>query len=741
VALWAALAWPLVSGERTLVLRDVMTTHLPYKWFGAEELQRGSIPALNPTWALGQPFRGNPNALPLYPGNLFYLALPFWSAFMLHYMLHWLLAFFGMRGLARALGQSEAATLLSGLAYAGSGLFFSLLTFYNLLTVGAWAPWVLWGLVRGGRRGIALGGLACGLMLLGGEPVAAALVVPAMLVAAWERRTLPQAVANAAAVGVLGLVVALPQLVATARVISFSFRTAHGLGPDQVVSQSLHPLRMLELLIPLPWGWPSSIGRFGFWSEVVTPQVPYIYSIHVGLIAAALACCVLRSRWRWAGLSAGALLLAWAGGLSGEVVLAMTGGLFRYPQKLALLFTLAVAPLAGWGLDRVMAVPRASRGLLAGGIVLLSAGVAALLFRGALAELLREALAKNGEIRFGATAAANWAFALLVAGGVLGAAAWAVRRRSAVGVVAVQLVALLQFAPALPTDEVANLTGLPSFGELVRDPATLLCVPQLLPDWERRTPHRLEGDAIQATNRAGRLNLEPAYGVPHGLRYPLAPDLEGMTSPLSVFLLENLAVVDWSVRAAWLRRLGVGWVVRYGDEAVVGLERVRTDVHVGAPIGLDRVNGPLPFARWPERVVAARNPIEAFLFLSRSAAGTPSRVDGIAVSSRPVEHRPGATVALVEEGPDRIAIDVAGEGGLLVVTRAWQPILRARLGDGTALGTQPVDVTLLGVEVPAGEHRVTIDVSSWPETTAGIAAAVVALALLAVARLDRGRSA
>ena len=149
----------------------------------------------------------------------------------------------------------------------------------------------------------------------------------------------------------------------------------------------------------------------------------------------------------------------------------------------------AVAAITTYTLESTRAIVLAAE--RTGLPVLLSAGVAALLFRGALAELLRETLAKNGEIRFGATAAASWAFALLVAGGVLGAAAWAVRRRSAVGVVAVQLVALLQFAPALPTDEVANLTGLPSFGELVRDPATLLCVPQLLPDWERRTPHRL----------------------------------------------------------------------------------------------------------------------------------------------------------------------------------------------------------------------------------------------------------
>ncbi|MEZ5313246.1 MAG: hypothetical protein R2862_06110 [Thermoanaerobaculia bacterium] len=44
--------------------------------------------------------------MPFYPGNLLHLALPFWVAFNAHYVLHWLLAFLGMRLLARTFGQS-----------------------------------------------------------------------------------------------------------------------------------------------------------------------------------------------------------------------------------------------------------------------------------------------------------------------------------------------------------------------------------------------------------------------------------------------------------------------------------------------------------------------------------------------------------------------------------------------------------------------------------------------------------
>jgi hypothetical protein len=297
----------------------------------------------------------------------------------------------------------------------------------------------------------------------------------------------------------------------------------------------------------------------------------------------------------------------------------------------------------------------------------------------------------------------------------------------------VQLAALAQFAPAFIADDVDRYRSLPPFGERIEEPRRLLALPFFLPDWERRPPHRIEGDSALALVRVGWLDVEPPFGVPHGVVYPLVPDLEGMTSPLTVFVIRNLAISDWPLRMPWLRRLGVGWVVRYGQEPVEGLERIQVASHEGADVGLDRVVAPLATVRWPERVFAARNPIDAFLAIAGGGLGTGESADRVAVASRPVEHRPGAAVELIAERPDRMEIDVEGEGGLLVVARAWQPIYRARLADGTRLATQPVDVLLLGVEVPAGRQRVVIDVSSAPEAIAGIVAALVAIALAVVA--------
>ena len=155
-ALYAALALPLVFGSQRLVLRDTLVTHRPLKAFGAQALARGEVPALNPTWALGQPFAGNPNALPYYPGNLLYLVaavrdgVPSPLRAPRPDRLRWRCASWRSN---RA--RTRPARLLAGATYAGSGFVLSTWSFYNLLAVAAWAPLVLWGILAGTRRALA----------------------------------------------------------------------------------------------------------------------------------------------------------------------------------------------------------------------------------------------------------------------------------------------------------------------------------------------------------------------------------------------------------------------------------------------------------------------------------------------------------------------------------------------------------------------------------------------------------
>lgn len=731
--LWAWVCAPVIAGARTFFLRDVFTTHLPLKAFGAEQLREGRIPAYNPTWGLGQPFRGNPNALPFYPGNVFYLALPFWSAFGLHYALHWLIALAAMGALARGLGMGRPAALLAAVTYAGSGWMLSALTFYNLLAVAAWWPLVLLGAVRGGRRGIALGGIACGLALLGGEPVAATLGLVPLLAVAVGRLGWRRGLATAVAIGAIGLLIALPQVVALLRVLPFTYRGAHGMSAEQAAHFTLHPLRLIELLIPFPFGRPGWLGRFGVWTPSILPVVPLFLSLYFGIVGLGLAAAGARSRPAFGALAAAGLALAIAAGHSGDLLVRLSLGLFRYPEKFLFWFALAVPLLAGWGLERVLAGGRLWPRLAAvGSVLLLLPGTGALLLGPAVVAGASRRLASQGSrslaeaVSLLSTQLSAWTVALFAGGAALGLAAWAVSRKaswSGAVLAALQVALLAQLYPLLVTDATAPYDEPAPWAVRLGPDAAVLNSLQAFPPWGPEPAYDTPDGTRIPLERATALDLDPAPGVLHGLAYPFAPDLEGLQSPLFSLMLFNLPRLDAVQKLRWMRVLGLDALVLFEDADVPGLRLLDRATRYGVESRLYRVEEPAPDAWWPERARVAKSPPTALWVVSND----PDPVMAVVVSEG-IAHEPGGRVRLVSEEPDRIELEVESPGGLAVVRRAYQPLFAARSGD-RRLRVVPVNLNLLGVEVPKGRHRVVLEVSAWPEAVAG----VVALLTLAAA--------
>ncbi|MFL6261397.1 MAG: hypothetical protein ACJ76Y_16995 [Thermoanaerobaculia bacterium] len=718
LALWLWAAIPLASGQRTLYFRDVFTTHLPVKAFGAAELREGRIPAFNPAWGLGQPFRGNPNALPFYPGNLLYLILPFWSAFNLHYALHWLLAALGMAALARALGQGPAAALTAGITYAGSGWILTTLSFYNLLAVSAWWPLVLLGAARGGRRGIALGGIACGMALLAGEPVTAALGLVPLLLVAWQRQGFRRGAIAVLGIGITGLLIALPQIVATARILGFTSRGA--LGPAGVGAGRFHLglARLLELAVPFPFGHPWDLGKGGYWPWDEQPGLPYILTIHFGIVALWLALLGARRARAWGLLAAAGLALAWAGALGGDALVVLTHGLVRYPEKLLFWLALSVSLLAGWGLERVLASPRAWRGAAAGAGAALTLAVLVFLAGSRLADWLAAGKV-DPEFVSDAPAArvGSWIVALVLAAALLGLASVAARRGSAAGLAASQLLALLPLAGLVMTARVADFPPSPWL--------------RMLKPGAEVVPGGPSSPPVPPTYRAlvqtAAFDLGPAPGALYTLRYPFGQDLDGLYSPLSASVLLHLPRLDADARANWMRAFGAGVAVLPETPATSRLQLLAVGNRFGGTSRLFAVRDPAPSAWWPRSVTAARSAGQAFQYVSRA----PDPVADV-IAARPVAHHPGARVSIREETPDRIAIDVWGDGGLLVLRRAFQPLYQVTAG-GRPLPTLPVNLSLLGIEVPPGSHRVWVEVTYGPEALAGLVAGLVLLGALVMA--------
>jgi hypothetical protein len=736
---WLWVTVPLATGQRTLFFRDVLANHYALKVFGSAALARGEVPAFNPTLGLGQPFRGNPSALAFYPDNVLYLLLPFWSAFNLHFALHWLLALVAMALLSRRLGLGPAAALLAGLTYAGSGWMLSALSFYNIVTVAAWWPLAMAGAVAGGLRGIALGGTACGLALLGGEPVTAALGLVPMVVAAVRRHGWLRGLLTVAGIGAVGLVVAAPQVVATARILGFTFRGMMG-EAYQAGQFALPPLRLVEVVVPLPFGWPLDIGPQGWWLGRTAPNLGYYLSLYTGIVATWLALRAARRHRAWASLAvlslAGAVLLA----VEPDLLRAATGGLFRFPEKLLVWYALAVPILAGHGFQEALdREPSRARVALACGALLAVGGVA-------LAYLLPRAVMRSPIPELVAVQGLHLSVYLALGGVLLLVARAALRRRRAGLVIACQLVAVLQLFPLVRTAPTEPLSSPAPWNERLgtagigRGAAVFNSqIPR--PPWEPPPRHWVQRGTRAGNHLRNALDLYEAPGVSHGLTYPLAPNIEGLASPLYTFVTVEAEKVAWPQRLRWWRVLGVDAVVLYPGPDLPGMRPLDAQNRQGAVSRLIAVEDPAPLAWWPQRVEGAPG--------ARAAFERVSSLDdpvAVVVAAEAVDHDPGGSVQIVSEQPDRIELRVASRGGgLAVVRRSFHNLYRARrVGSGgpegsEALALLPAQVTLTGVVVPPGEHRVVIEVDDTPEILGGLLSAAALLAVLVIAWRTRGR--
>ena len=747
--LWAWVCVPTLFGARTFYVRDVFLSHLPFKAFGAAELRHGRIPAFNPTLNLGQVFRGNPNTLAFYPGNLAYLALPFWSAFNLHYALHWLLALATMTALARGLGQSPPAALVAGLTYAGSGWMLSALTFYNVLAVAAWWPLALLGAVQGGRRGVAgvaLGGIACGLALLGGEPVTAAIGLGPLLVIAVARHGWRRGPATAVAIGAVGALVALPQLVAMLRAVRFTYRATYGMSAEQITAFSLHPLRLLELLVPFPFGWPTYRGPHGVWAVSVLHETPLFLSLYAGLVALWLATSAARRHPEWALLAIGGPLLAVLGGSRGALLRTLTFGLFRFPEKFLFWLALALPVLAGWGVERAIAdagfaawrrlatIAGALFLALAAALAAASPMVTAAVSRG----LTSAAEQKAAALDLLRTQTAGWVLALAVGGAALLLAALATRanvapsRRGAL-LAALELALLVQLYPLAMTDSTAPYRTPGAWARRLGPGHAVLVETLAVPLWKPDPAYRVPPGPPAIFKRLTAPDLDAAPNILYGLTYPFAPDLEGMQSPLFTPMLYTLPGLDWTQRRRWFRSVGLSAVVLFEEPDVPGYRLLDRAERSGVTTRLYAIDDPAPPVWWPRRVFPVADPRSALRAVSHDP-------DPIAtVVGPPVPHDPDGRVRLLAAEPDRLEIEVESRrGGLAVLRRAYHPLFVART-DGQVLTTVAVNLNLLGVLVPPGRHRVVLAVSAWPEAVAGAVAVAAFLAALAVAVVGRRR--
>jgi hypothetical protein len=377
--LWLLLAalvflffWRAAILDGVFFYGDAGNVYQPRLAWTGQELRAGRFPLWNPYLSLGAPHPANPRTMGFYPPHLILFSLlPPNAAYNYDVLLHLLLAALGMRALARSWGQSDGAATLAGLVYALGGFTLVHLQHLNILVALAWIPAVFVFterfLDREDLRSLGLAALCLGLQLLGGHPQLAVYGVLALggyvltqlpAIAASPPSTRTRALAGLAALVPLGLALAAVFLLPFAewtRFVSLTerFATAEAgrFVGDDPGRFSLPPERLVGFVAPFWQGGSLARPRLG---DRLVEFTGYVGVLPLGLAAVGLFASGRRKVFL-AVLGVTALLLALGsfGPLYPVVARWPVLGWGRTPARYLMLVELALALLAGFGLDRL----------------------------------------------------------------------------------------------------------------------------------------------------------------------------------------------------------------------------------------------------------------------------------------------------------------------------------------------------------------------------------------------------
>ena len=372
VALGVLFFADVLFTSKNFYFRDILNFHYPLRKVLIDSYARGEWPLWNPYVYLGQPMLANPNYMAFYPSNLFHLFLPFNYAFKLHFVIHPILAGLGAYFLQRRLSLPPIACFGGAVAYAFSGIVLSFLNLYNFVPSVALLPWIGWALLNAmGKRGssgsVILFGTLLALQILSFDLFIALcdlmLLFALALIYVLESGDRGRDAIRIIRVGFLGGLFAVGltaiQILPTLELIPLAVRGT-GFSLTTVTQWSLHPMDLLNVVVPNLFGYPFSLSRRLYWGEAYHfGREGYLVSFYVGIGAFLLALASVWSRRRMApavfaalALLSGFLALGkfnpWWGWLYDYLPVFRMG---RYPVKLTLALALAISVLVALGLE------------------------------------------------------------------------------------------------------------------------------------------------------------------------------------------------------------------------------------------------------------------------------------------------------------------------------------------------------------------------------------------------------
>ena len=744
VALVAAVYADPLFLRRNFTGRDLIAYNIPMEKSVHSAWAAGELPVWTPEISGGRPLMPNPNVGAMYPVRILLSRLPFPLAIRLFPVLHWAAAGIGMMLLLSGAGVSPLGAWIGAATYVFSGVSVSE-SFYPHIQPGmTLLPWILWALRRGrGPAGVAALSLLFALDLLAGDvfTIALALACGALWIAleepAGEQMRRFAAFAGAAALGALA---AAPQIMATALWIPETNRGVIGMRLSDATQYSISPWRLVELVVPYPFGPMWRLDPAALWGG---PVFRYRgMGLFETLFAGALpvvAVLALR-RERLGGLRFARVLLAFA--LAVGIVPSLLPDAWgtwrsplplRNPEKFAVAIALSMAILAGRGFDVLSKRRTRSRGVLgvAGALAVLAAAAGAFpaAAGGAAAALV------GGSAPFPNIAAQSLPFALAAAALLWAAtaAALALARRPGypAALAAAAILTLVPIAAARPiarTDDEQAILGATPFARLItkQDPSgeyRTLGAEIYRPPGSPRDARYGDGWEIARRDWVHYTHLLWGRGTVFNYDFD-AGDLARVESLRKV----SGFAASFGDAGPFFGNFALRWCVRQrSQKPLPGYRRVGGD---GAQ-DWDEHERPFPDIRLAEAWREEPTALDAL----RELAQLPAGALAVETGRRAEGASPAGHVRVIERTAPRLTIETEAPAA------TWLFVLRAFWGhrrvtvDGNEVETVPANIAFTAVPIPAGRHRVDWkenlpgwEVSRWGPAAYGMIAAAALVA-------------
>ncbi len=368
----------------TFFFHDLAHHHYPWRVWAAREWMAGRVPLWTDLAACGFPLLADGQAGVLYPPNALFLFFSGTAALSLSVLFHTWLAGFLMYLWMRNLGLRPAASAVAAATFGFSGFFLTHLLYLPMYHGYPWLPGLCLcvdRLVRHKEKTPALF-LAMGvaMVLLAGHPQLAVYALFFLFTyAGWrvfrgypegleegavpDRQGRMKALPWGAGAATLGIILALPQLQATAELTALSQR-AGGVDTGFAAMGSLPPQEVIQAVLPRFFGYerPADVplvyhhhgDRYwgsgeNYWEDAFFLGVP-------GVLLALL--CLLRrpqgSSFFLAWMLLSSLLMLGPLTPAYPLFRLIPGmGFFRFPVRFAYLLTVAVAVAASFAVEQV----------------------------------------------------------------------------------------------------------------------------------------------------------------------------------------------------------------------------------------------------------------------------------------------------------------------------------------------------------------------------------------------------